>query len=97
MADNKIYDWSPDAFGEDGIRNLPTTEPGLEGYHWVHYDDGSGYLEAPDETVLYDFDLCPGMGESVEYRAREGKPYRVFYGSIEEFIPWVEKKLVGKA
>lgn len=76
-------------------RNLP------EGWHWIDYDDASGYLKSPEGIKYFDYDWNTG-----EYKVTEDKNYDFFLkenystggysiGSFKEFKTFAENWIKG--
>lgn len=55
-----------------------------EGWKWLLWDDGSGYLIKPDGEKFFEYDLCTVPG-SVEYKETSNHQWSSFNGTFEEF------------
>lgn len=56
------------------------------GWEWIDYDDGSGCLKSPSGESFYSYDLFPYHNTGgIEYKAWDGAPWRVVYGSLDDF------------
>lgn len=67
-----------------------------EGWTWHCWNDGSGYLQAPNGGAGYFFyDCVPyvNAGEIEYYRYEHHKGYWTFEGSLEAFKEYAEKQI----
>lgn len=65
-----------------------------EGYLWIHWTDGSGYLRHPDGTSSFEYDLNPYYGQGVEYQ--KNNQWSVFWGSFDDFIAFAEHETMER-
>lgn len=67
-----------------------------KGYTWVMWTDGSGFLNCPDSSTQYEYDMSRYFMEGgLEYIEPETSAWNIFWGSLEAFKAFAEQKILG--
>lgn len=75
----------------EGEEKIVPAETLPEGWHWTHYDDGSGHLESPVGTSFFSYDRAPYSSEGwIEYKENSSESWGIFYGGMDEFLQHAE-------
>ena len=74
------------------VYNRPSHVPSSllpEGWNWVQWNDGSGYLCNPNEEIYFEYDLCTIPG-GVEYKESSEYQWNSFDGDFNEYKKFAE-------
>lgn len=72
-----------------------------EGWHWEdNYEDASGCILGPDGykgEIYFSYDRWPyHTSNGIEYQARDGSGWNIFWGNLQEFKAFAENYLLER-
>ena len=66
-----------------------------KGWHWNHYEDGSGGLRSPEGKSSFSYDLATSYAVrgDIEFKRTPYHPWEVFHGTLTEFQAMAESEI----